>query len=579
MTMKRFFCTILFIMLVLAAYTTAMADTEKFSVISIPYEDGERLFNEDYQAYSHLLARYKDDLTPIPVSQYYDGYMYATVPKENENREIEVFVSEETEFSDDNGDYEFYILGLLSSKDIIKGNENGEGKPFSNITRAEATAMVMRFMGVGANEHGESEFDDVTINDWYNNVVETARDYGIVMGDSETHFNPERNVSREEFIVMLARAMWCMGLQEEKTDATYEEVLAVQRIEDVNEISDWALSAYFALDTYSTVDGVPTDAVDEEGITIYKQYAFPKTYATRFEASEMIFRICDYFQIYPSQAAIEFGFDKGMPKIDGSTSTYPFTYAVYGNLFSNGYQHIEKPLSHSKSHASYERLIKGEVDMLFASVYPASDIIELAKENNVELELIPIAYDAMIFFTNVNNPATNLTKEQISDIYVNNSYSDWSSLSGDDALLYPYCRNNDSGSHAQMERLFLNGNEINEKIRKEKTSVTMSNVLTDVMGSETSEPKGYGLGYSIYYYFNNMDMFYNTKSELKLLSVDGVYPSDETIADGTYPLSNNTYVVLRSDTPDDAPARKMAEFMLTDLGQQCVEEAGFGKLK
>ena len=76
-----------------------------------------------------------------------------------------------------------------------------------------------------------------------------------------------------------------------------------------------------------------------------------------------------------------------------------------------------------------------------------------------------------------------------------------------------------------------------------------------------------------------MDLFYNTKTELKLLEIDGVAPNDETIANGEYPLSSNSYIVLRKDTPADAPARKMAEFMLTDKGQECVEEAGFGKLR
>lgn len=86
-----------------------------------------------------------------------------------------------------------------------------------------------------------------------------------------------------------------------------------------------------------------------------------------------------------------------MPIIDGSTSTLPITQAVYSALFTNGERHPANPLTHSKSHISYERLIDGEVDMLFASVYPASDILALAEEKGVELELIPIAYDAMIF--------------------------------------------------------------------------------------------------------------------------------------------------------------------------------------
>ena len=217
--------------------------------------------------------------------------------------------------------------------------------------------------------------------------------------------------------------------------------------------------------------------------------------------------------------------------------------------------------------------------MLFASVYPAEDIVALAKDKGVELELIPIAYDAMIFFTNKDNSAENLTKEQITDIYVNNAYTSWKEIGGPDALLYPYCRNNDSGSHAQMEKHFLNGNQINEKIRNETTSVTMANVLTDVMGAKTDNPAGYGLGYSIYYYFKNMNMFYETDSNLKLLSIDGVAPTDESIADGSYPLSNNTYVVLRKSEPENSPARKMAEFMLTDKGQTVVGNAGYGPLK
>ena len=216
-------------------------------------------------------------------------------------------------------------------------------------------------------------------------------------------------------------------------------------------------------------------------------------------------------------------------------------------------------------------------------MYPASDILALAKENGVELELIPIAYDAMIFFTNNENSIKGLTTDQISRIYVDNAYRNWKELGGPDAALYPYCRNNDSGSHAQMERHFLNGREINEDIRVENTSLTMSSILTEAIDAKTENPKGYALGYSIYYYYHNMMDFMigedeNGNMPLKLLEIDSVAPTDETIANGSYPLSNNTYLVLRKDTPKEDPARKMADFMLTKEGQQCVELAGFGPL-
>ena len=44
-----------------------------------------------------------------------------------------------------------------------------------------------------------------------------------------------------------------------------------------------------------------------------------------------------------TELAKQFGFDKVMPIIDGSTSTYPFTNAVYNMLFSNGENHPQKP--------------------------------------------------------------------------------------------------------------------------------------------------------------------------------------------------------------------------------------------
>ena len=60
--------------------------------------------------------------------------------------------------------------------------------------------------------------------------------------------------------------------------------------------------------------------------------------------------------------------------------------------------------------------------------------------------------------------------------------------------------------------------------------------------------------------------------------MDGVLPSDETIADGTYPLAGYNYAVVRADEPADSAARRMVDFLLSEQGQQCVENAGFGPL-
>lgn len=533
-----------------------------FTTVKIPFPD-----NIENRNSWLTRARYKDTGEVIPLSMSYDGGVYATIPVENKYRELEAFVPEKVEFADyDSSNPDFHDVTMLSRVGVIKGNEKGEANINDNVTRAEAVAMVMGFVGLNkiAMQGTVRVFDDVTSDKWYYREVLSAYHYGLVKGDSENTFSPERDVTREEITVMIARALQYANLRcSRSTETNYA---------DSDKISDWAKEAYELIGRNLASDYDDTDK--DNPVRLLN----PQKAATRADVAYILNNAQDDCQMYPSELAEMFGFDKEMPVIDGSTSTYPFTQAVYNTLFRNGEAHPQYPQKHSKSHVSYQRLINGEVDMLFASVYPASDILKMAEDKGVELELIPIAYDAMIFFTNKDNPVTGLTKEQISNIYVNDAYDNWSEVGGPDALMYPYCRNNDSGSHAQMERHFLNGNEIHPEVQKE-TSYTMSNVLTDVMAAKTDDPVGYALGYSIYYYYHNMDLFYDVHNNLKLLAIDGVMPTDETIADGSYPLSNNTYVVLRKDTPADAPARKMAEFMLTEAGQQCVENAGYGRLK
>ena len=533
-----------------------------FTTVKIPFPDTI----EDRNSWL-TRARYKDSGEVIPLSMSYNGNLYATVPIENADRKIEAFVPEEIKFADnDDSDSNFHDFRMLSRVGVIKGNEKGEANIYDNVTRAEAVAMVLRFLGLNkvAMQGTVRIFDDVTSDKWYYREVLSAYNYGLIKGDSEKTFSPERDVTREEITVMVARALEYANLRCSKSSVT--------NYADEDKISDWAKDAYEFIGQNIVSDYDNTDP--DNPVRILN----PQKAATRADVAYILNNAQDDCQLYASELAEMFGFDKEMPVIDGSTSTYPFTQAVYSALFCNGETHPRYPQKHSKSHASYQRLINGEVDMLFASVYPASDILKMAEEKGVELELIPIAYDAMIFFTNKDNPATGLTKDQISNIYVNNAYDNWSEVGGPDALMYPYCRNNDSGSHAQMEKHFLNGNEIHTEVQRE-TSETMSDILTDVMDAKTDDPVGYGLGYSIYYYYHNMRWFYPVEEELKLLAIDGVMPTDETIADGSYPLSNNTYVVLRKDTPADAPARKMAEFMLTEAGQVCVENAGYGRLK
>ena len=227
--------------------------------------------------------------------------------------------------------------------------------------------------------------------------------------------------------------------------------------------------------------------------------------------------------------------------------------------------------------------ISGEVDFLFAATLPSEELKAQAEAAGVELECVPIAYDAMVFFTNAENAIDGLSQQQIQDIYVYGKYANWNQVGGPDAELLPYRRNADSGSHALMEQYFLEGGKLSlsPDVHNVLTSYAMSSALTDVAQALRTDPPAYAMGYSVYYYYVNSYWLLgdvNGGGELKLLAVDGVLPSDETIADGSYPLAGYNDAVFRADEPEGSPARRLAAFMLSAAGQDCVRNAGFGPL-
>jgi hypothetical protein len=202
--MKKIFTFLLALIIVFSSCQFTFAnDNPTFTTIKIPFPE-EIEERKSWQT----VARYKDSKQAIPLSMYYDGYVFATVPYENKDREIEAFIPDEIKFTDkDDSQYEFFVMEELSKTGVILGNEKGEADPFGNITRAEAVAMIMRFLGLKNEVNYQLNFDDVNRNDWYYGVIASAHKRNIVVGDSETSISPNRNVTRQELTVMAVRAL------------------------------------------------------------------------------------------------------------------------------------------------------------------------------------------------------------------------------------------------------------------------------------------------------------------------------------------------------------------------------------
>lgn len=102
----------------------------------------------------------------------------------------------------------------VASQAIMQGVGGGRFAPEGRITRAEAVALLQR-MGSDMSEPiiELNQFPDVPSDAWYAGAVDWAVRTGIVTGNADGTFAPDRRVTRTELAVMLRRCADLLGCQ------------------------------------------------------------------------------------------------------------------------------------------------------------------------------------------------------------------------------------------------------------------------------------------------------------------------------------------------------------------------------
>ena len=251
-------------------------------------------------------------------------------------------------------------------------------------------------------------------------------------------------------------------------------------------------------------------------------------------------------------------------RIDGSTATIPLNEAGL-----DAYLGSHEGLLHNTTSQAYWRLTAGECDIVFCT-YPSQDEFDYAKEKGVELEIVPVVKDALVFLNNEKNPVENLTRQQVVDVYTG-KIKNWKELGGADSGVTPYQRNQYSGSQTLFEKLVM-GDVTPMTPPSTLVFAEMGGLVDAVAVYDNAET---ALGYSMFYYVSDMYTYPN----IRLLSVDGVKPTRESIAADQYAYVTNYYAVMRRDTPEGHPAREYLRWMLTEQGQRTAHGAGYVTLK
>ena len=254
-----------------------------------------------------------------------------------------------------------------------------------------------------------------------------------------------------------------------------------------------------------------------------------------------------------------------LPVIDGALALAPYYEAMTAKLLDTDIETARTLVMCSNTPDAYRNLTEGTVDMIFCAL-PSEEQVLAAQEAGVEFEYHTILNGGFVFFVNKDNPVDSLTLEQLRGIY-SGKITNWKELGGEDIEIVPYQRNEGSGSQTGLYRYILPKTEV-MPTPTELIASEMGDIIDAVAHYENS--KG-AIGFSYYYYVASM----HYSDQIKLLGVDGVIPGNDTIGDGTYPLLNQSQIVINKNTPSDSVVRKIIAWAEGEEGAKLAEENGY----
>lgn len=211
-------------------------------------------------------------------------------------------------------------------------------------------------------------------------------------------------------------------------------------------------------------------------------------------------------------------------------------------------------------------LINGTVDLANASRQIKPEEIEQSQSKGINPVEHIIARDAIAVIVNPQNPVTQLTLEQISDIY-SGKISNWKEVGGEDRPIVRLSRETNSGTHVYfLETVLRLGEAENKTLFSRDTLLLPSSegIISEVRHNPNAI--GYdGLGY--------------VPHDLRVIAIaetEGkpyILPMVSTVNDKSYSIARDLYMYTAGE-PTGA-IKDYLDWILSSEAQEIVAELGF----
>ena len=237
----------------------------------------------------------------------------------------------------------------------------------------------------------------------------------------------------------------------------------------------------------------------------------------------------------------------GSVSTDGSTSMQKVINTL-GEAFMNENKNITFTYNPTGSGSGIKAVQEGRCDIGLSSRALK------AEEKEAGLKETVLAYDGIAIIVNPENPVSDLTIEQIADIYTG-KITNWKDLGGNDAEIVLIGREAGSGTRDGFET--ITGTTDACQYRQELTST--GDVITTV--AQNPDAIGYASLASI-------------KDTVKALSVGGVVPTEDTVKDGSYAIQRPFVLVTVEGKALSDSAQKFFDYITSSEAASLISAAG-----
>ncbi|MCX7994410.1 MAG: phosphate ABC transporter substrate-binding protein [candidate division WOR-3 bacterium] len=252
---------------------------------------------------------------------------------------------------------------------------------------------------------------------------------------------------------------------------------------------------------------------------------------------------------------LSLGFTQSL-NIQGSTTVLPIAQAA-AEAYMEKHPDADIMVRGGGSGTGIAALIDRATDIATSSRPIKTKELKQARERGVNPVGTVIALDGIAVIVHPNNPINDISIADLKKIYTGKITS-WNALGGKGNIVV-VSRDAASGTFEVFNEKVLGGTKMTEGALMLASNLEVARAVEQTPGAI-----GYvGLGY--------------LSEKVKVLKVNGVNPSEETVRNGYYPLARALYMYTNGNPA--GLTKSFIDFILSGEGQKIVRDNGFVPVK